>query len=120
MTINLSQLDLKALKNYLKIVYGFRTEDDPSGDTIAVDGTPSNFVANASLIKDADGNALEADSTNRRICTTESVAATETSAPCYFMVLIKNLNEPQTDNGTFNGTVTAVSTTGSQTKADFS
>jgi hypothetical protein len=54
-TINLSQLDLKALKNYLKIVYGFRTEDDPSGDTVAVDGTPSNFIANASLIKDADG-----------------------------------------------------------------
>ena len=55
MTINLSQLDLKALKNYLKIVYGFRTEDDPSGDTVAVDGTPSNFIANASLIKDAEG-----------------------------------------------------------------
>lgn len=55
MSINLSQLDLIALKNYLKIVHGFRSSDDPSGDTVAVDGIPSKFIAQASLIQDETG-----------------------------------------------------------------
>ena len=37
MAISLGQLDLEALKNYLKIVQGFRTVDDKSGDTEFVD-----------------------------------------------------------------------------------
>lgn len=45
MKISLGQLDLEALKNYLKIVQGFRTVNDPSGDTENVAGVPSNFIA---------------------------------------------------------------------------
>jgi len=57
-----------------------------------------NSVTNAaSIVKDADGNPLAEGSASRRICTTESVEATGTSAPCYFMVFIKNLNQPQED-----------------------
>ena len=58
MSINLSQLDLIALKNYLKIVQGFRTSDDPSGDTVAVDGIPSKFIAQASLIQNNNETKL--------------------------------------------------------------
>jgi hypothetical protein len=60
-SINLSQLDLIALKNYLKIVHGFRTSDDPSGDTVAVDGIPSRFIAQASLLQDENGTRLVSD-----------------------------------------------------------
>lgn len=45
MKISLGQLDLEALKNYLKIVQGFRTVHDPSGDTEHVAGVPSEHVA---------------------------------------------------------------------------
>lgn len=45
MTISLGQLDLEALKNYLKIVQGFRTVNDPAGDTMYVAGIPSEFIA---------------------------------------------------------------------------
>ena len=45
MKISLGQLDLEALKNYLKIVHGFRTVNDPSGDTENVAGVPSDFIA---------------------------------------------------------------------------
>ena len=48
-----------------------------------------------------------------------SVSANGTSSTYYIMVFIKNLNSAQTDNGAFSGTVTAVSTTGSQVKANF-
>jgi hypothetical protein len=60
-SINLSQLDLVALKNYLKIVHGFRTSDDPSGDTVAVDGIPSQFIAQAALIQDGNTTKLLKD-----------------------------------------------------------
>ena len=73
-------------------------------------GTSNSAVASATSIKGV----------NKGICTTNSVAAGGTSNTCYFMVFIKNLDTAQTDNGTFNGTVTAVSSTGAQTKADFS
>ena len=54
MAISLGQLDLEALKNYLKIVQGFRTVDDKSGDTEFVDGVAADLIAIAA--KDADGN----------------------------------------------------------------
>ena len=56
MTISLGQLDLEALKNYLKIVQGFRTVNDAAGDTEAVNGTPSKYLAKVAdtLIHDED------------------------------------------------------------------
>lgn len=48
-----------------------------------------------------------------------AVSANGTSSTYYIMVFIKNLTTSQTDNGAFSGTVTAVSTTGSQVKANF-
>lgn len=48
-----------------------------------------------------------------------SVSANGTSSTYYIMVFIKNLSTAQTDNGAFSGTVTAVSTTGAQVKANF-
>ena len=56
MTISLGQLDLEALKNYLKIVQGFRTVNDAAGDTEAVNGTPSKYIAKVAdtLINDED------------------------------------------------------------------
>ena len=56
MTISLGQLDLEALKNYLKIVQGFRTVNDAAGDTEAVNGTPSKYIAKVAdtLIHDED------------------------------------------------------------------
>jgi len=80
----------------------------PNLDAVTM-GTVSDAVTSATSIK-----------SNGLICTTESVAGNGTSAPCYFMVFIRNQNEPQTDSGAFTGTVTATSTTGSQIKADFS
>jgi hypothetical protein len=50
--ISLGQLDLEALKNYLKIVQGFRTVNDPAMDTEHVDGVASNLIAIASIIED--------------------------------------------------------------------
>ena len=58
MKISLGQLDLEALKNYLKIVHGFRTVNDPSGDTEHVDGIPSNFIAKISTVEDPDVQEL--------------------------------------------------------------
>ena len=61
MAISIGQLDLEALKNYLKIVQGFRTVNDPSIDTENVDGVAAGLIAIASLIdgeliKDENGN----------------------------------------------------------------
>lgn len=56
MTISLGQLDLEALKNYLKIVQGFRTVDDKSGDTEFVEGIASELIAIAS--RNEDGKLL--------------------------------------------------------------
>ena len=56
MAISLGQIDLEALKNYLKIVQGFRTIEDPSGDTELVDGISSKKIAIAAL--DEAGNLL--------------------------------------------------------------
>ena len=54
MAISLGQLDLEALKNYLKIVQGFRTVEDPSGDTELVDGIDSSKIAIAALDESGD------------------------------------------------------------------
>lgn len=56
----------------------------------------------------------------KTICTASNVAAGQTSTACHFMVFIKNTNSPQTDNGTFKGTVSATSSHGGQIKATFS
>ena len=50
MAISIGQLDLEALKNYLKIVQGFRTLEDPSKDTEQVFGVDSNLIAVAALL----------------------------------------------------------------------
>ena len=49
MSISLGQLDLEALKNYLKIVHGFRTVDDLSGDTEKVGGELAKNIALVAL-----------------------------------------------------------------------
>ena len=58
MKISLGQLDLEALKNYLKIVQGFRTVNDPSGDTEHVDGIPSNLIAKIATVEDPEVQEL--------------------------------------------------------------
>ena len=50
MAISLGQLDLEALKNYLKIVQGFRTVEDNSNDTDQVAGVDSEQIAVAALL----------------------------------------------------------------------
>ena len=54
MKISLGQLDLEALKNYLKIVQGFRTVNDPSGDTENVAGIPSDLIAVIADVEDPE------------------------------------------------------------------
>ena len=58
MAISLGQLDLEALKNYLKIVQGFRTVEDHAKDTEQVAGIDAENIAQAALIEDQliDGN----------------------------------------------------------------
>ena len=63
MAISLGQLDLEALKNYLKIVQGFRTVNDPSKDTEYVDGIEASLIAIAALI---DGQLLKDELGNDR------------------------------------------------------
>ncbi len=63
MAISLGQLDLEALKNYLKIVQGFRTVHDPSKDTEYVDGIESSLIAVAALL---NGQLLLDDEGNER------------------------------------------------------
>ena len=97
---NLSQQYNITLDN----LYGANT---PNVDAVSM-GTSNSEVTDASSIK-GTGN----------ICTTNSVGKGKTTNTCYFMVLIKNLDTAQTDNGTFGGTVTATSTTGGEVKASF-
>ena len=63
MAISLGQLDLEALKNYLKIVQGFRTVNDPSKDTEYVDGVEAGLIAVAALL---DGQLLKDEIGNDR------------------------------------------------------
>ena len=65
MSISIGQLDLEALKNYLKIVQGFRTIDDPSSDTELVGGVGADSIA--IVAKDKDGDFfLDENGNNRR------------------------------------------------------
>ena len=79
----------------------------PNIDVVKMDSNIS--VTSATSIK---GNASG-------IANNVAVSANGTSSTYYIMVFIKNLATAQTDNGAFSGTVTAVSTTGSQVKANF-
>ena len=79
----------------------------PNIDVVKMDSNIS--VTSATSIK---GNATG-------IANNVTVSANGTSSTYYIMVFIKNLATAQTDNGAFSGTVTAVSTTGDQVKANF-
>lgn len=79
----------------------------PNIDVVKMDSNIS--VTSATSIK---GNASG-------IANNVSVSANGTSSTYYIMVFIKNLTSAQTDKGAFSGTVTAISTTGSQVKANF-
>lgn len=79
----------------------------PNIDVVKMDSNIS--VTSATSIK---GNASG-------IANNVAVSANGTSSTYYIMVFIKNLTSAQTDKGAFSGTVTAISTTGSQVKANF-
>ena len=66
-------------------------------------------VTSATSIKGSDSG----------IANNVAVSANGTSSTYYIMVFIKKLTSAQTDNGAFSGTVTAISTTGNQVKANF-
>lgn len=84
-------------------------------------------MTSATAVSINSSNALNrigsaADGTVRAIsgaiCTTSEISKNGTGT-CYFMVYIKEKGSAQTDNGTYSGTVTATSTTGSQISAQF-
>lgn len=79
----------------------------PNIDVVKMDSNIS--VTSATSIK---GNASG-------IANNVAVSANGSSSTYYIMVFIKNLTSAQTDKGAFSGTVTAISTTGSQVKANF-
>lgn len=79
----------------------------PNIDVVKMDSNIS--VTSATSIK---GNASG-------IANNVAVSANGTSSTYYIMVFIKNLTSAQTNKGAFSGTVTAISTTGSQVKANF-
>lgn len=80
--------------------------------------TPNiDVVKMASNISVTSANSIKGNATG--IANNVAVSANGTSSTYYIMVFIKNLATAQTDNGAFSGTVTAISTTGSQVKANF-
>ena len=81
--------------------------------------TPNiDVVKMASNISVTDVTSIKDSATG--IANDVTVSANGTSSTYYIMVFIKNDQvEAQTDEGAFSGTVTAVSTTGSQVKANF-
>ena len=83
------------------------------------DNTPNidavKMVSNVSVTDATSIKGLDSG-----ICTTNNVSGGGTSAPCYFMVFVKNLDSAQTDSGAFVGTVTAVGSNGAEVKAQFS
>ena len=82
--------------------------------------TPNiDVVKMASNISVTDVTSIKDSATG--IANDVTVSANGTSSTYYIMVFIKNDQvEAQTDEGAFSGTVTAVSTTGAQVKANFS
>ena len=80
--------------------------------------TPNiDVVKMASNISVTSATSIKGNATG--IANNVTVSANGTSSTYYIMVFIKNLSTAQTDNGAFSGTVTAVSTTGDQVKANF-
>lgn len=80
--------------------------------------TPNiDVVKMASNISVTSATSIKGNATG--IANNVTVSANGTSSTYYIMVFIKNLATAQTDNGAFSGTVTAVSTTGDQVKANF-
>lgn len=80
--------------------------------------TPNiDVVKMASNVSVTDAKSIKTSTTG--IVSAVSIAAGATSPTYYIMVLIKNQNAAQTDNGAFTGTITATSTTGAQVKAEF-
>ncbi|MGN1342182.1 MAG: hypothetical protein ACI4VL_03020 [Bacilli bacterium] len=80
--------------------------------------TPNiDVVKMASNISVTDVTSIKGSATG--IANNVTVSANGTSSTYYIMVFIKNLDTAQTDNGAFSGTVTAISTTGDQVKANF-
>lgn len=80
--------------------------------------TPNiDVVKMASNISVTSANSIKGNATG--IANNVAVSANGTSSTYYIMVFIKNLATAQTDNGAFSGTVTAISTTGDQVKANF-
>lgn len=80
--------------------------------------TPNiDVVKMASNISVTSATSIKGNATG--IANNVAVSANGTSSTYYIMVFIKNLATAQTDNGAFSGTVTAVSTTGDQVKANF-
>lgn len=80
--------------------------------------TPNiDVVKMASNISVTSANSIKGNATG--IANNVAVSANGTSSTYYIMVFIKNLASAQTDNGAFSGTVTAISTTGDQVKANF-
>ena len=80
----------------------------PNVDVVAM-GTSNIQVSAATSIKGTEDGVAKA----------VSIAANATCSKYYFMVIIKNLNSAQTDNGNYSGVVTAVSTVGAEVKAQF-
>ena len=76
-----------------------------------------DVVKMASNISVTDVTSIKDSATG--IANDVTVSANGTSSTYYIMVFIKNLTSAQTDKGAFSGTVTAISTTGSQVKANF-
>lgn len=97
-------------------------ENTPNIDAVTM-GKVNNSVTNInSLVKNESGQVLgttNEDNSKKLICTTNEVGLNVETETCYFMVFVKNINEAQTDNGVFNGVVTATSTTGAEIKAEF-
>ena len=80
--------------------------------------TPNiDVVKMASNISVTSATSIKGNATG--IANNVTVSANGTSSTYYIMVFIKNLTTAQTDNGAFSGTVTAISTTGNQVKANF-
>ena len=80
--------------------------------------TPNiDVVKMASNISVTSATSIKGNATG--IANNVAVSANGTSSTYYIMVFIKNLTSAQTDKGAFSGTVTAISTTGSQVKANF-
>ena len=80
--------------------------------------TPNiDVVKMASNISVTSATSIKGNATG--IANNVAVSANGTSSTYYIMVFIKNLATAQTDNGAFSGTVTAISTTGDQVKANF-